>query len=270
MEDHEDNEKFHTVTSRWSDSIENVIKSVGESCEGYKWMNIFAAKKASKSYNTLMYSLIFIGPIAGIFSTISTVDNERSPTIQILVTVFSFLSGVLSAIIKFSKFEQKTSSHKNMAAKYASLEGNIRRQLSLYRNERVNAGDYLEWVTISFDDLFVSNPLMSDSIYQKWVEFAKKNGLIIPKQIGQIIEIEDNEDHISHLANVGKIDINKSDSDETINEDKVEIVVKGTNTIKREKKKRQREAVYTPTSELNKFTDKAMKYELSRLYRMPQ
>ncbi len=47
MESENENEhQFPTRTSEWSSSIETVIKDIGESCKGYKWMNIFSAKKA--------------------------------------------------------------------------------------------------------------------------------------------------------------------------------------------------------------------------------
>lgn len=281
MDDNKDEEKrFHTVTSRWSESVEKVIKGIGESCEGYKWMNIFAAKKASTRYNYFMYTLIFIGPVSGILSTLSIADgNEDSKTIQILVTIFSFVSGVISAIIKFSKFEQKSTSHKTIAARYASLEGNVRRQLSLYRNERVNAGDYLEWVSTSFENLFSSTPLMPDDIYQEWVTFAEKNGLVIPKKLGMTIDIEVSE-HVEHLAHVGEIGVNKNVSTDSSSEEQtrsverqetsptIDVVVQGTGTMKRNKHQRDRSVIYNSTPDLNRYTDSAMQYEMRRLYQL--
>lgn len=275
MSDKKDEPKhFPTVTSTWTETVEKVIKNIGESCEGYKWMNIFAAKKASTRYNTMMYCLIFIGPISGILSTLSVVvEKDSSKTIQILVTIFSFVSGVVSTVIKYSKYEQKTSSHKAIAAKYASLEGNVRRQLSLCRNERVNAGDYLEWVSTSYDDLFTSTPLMPDDIYLQWAQFAKQNGLNVPKRLGQIIEVADDE-YVANLSNVGQIGINNSDSSKDIPgqtaptrtdayEPTFEVVVQGPGTIKREKK---RSEICNSTVDLNRYTDTAMQYEMRRMY----
>lgn len=262
MSDKDEKTHFHTVTSTWTESIEKVIKDIGESCEGYKWMNIFAAKKTSRIYNILMYTLIFMGPLSGVLSTMSTVDEkDNSKTIQIIVTILSFISGVISTVIKFSRFEQKSISHKTVASKYASLEGNIRRQLSLYRDERVNAGNYLEWVSISFDDLFISTPLISDEIYQKWVEFAKQNGLHIPEQLGNTIEVAE----VSHLNNIGKIGINKSESVQDLRNSEhspFEVVIQGKDTMKRQ---RERGETCNTIHDLNRFADKAMQYEMKRL-----
>lgn len=261
--------EFHTTTSNWSDSIENVIKSIGEQCEGYKWMNLFAARRASFRHSILMYILIFIGPISGTLNSLTTVDeNDGSKIINILVTIFSFLTGVVSAIIKFSKYEQKSGSHKNIATKYASLEGNVRRQLSLYRQRRVNAGDYLEWVSKSFDELYNSTPLMPIDIEKRWIEFAKQNGMTIPKSLGETIHVERAD--IKVLTDVGKIDINEKEEKEIENDKSlpdIKIVMQGPGTMKREKHNRQRSEVYVPRAELNKYNDSAMAYEMRRLFR---
>lgn len=162
--------KFHTITSYWSENIENTIKEIQHNCEIYKFMNIESALKFSFRYDIILYCLIALGPIAGILSAISILFEEHAKAIQIIVTICSFVGGAFSSIIKFSKIEQKIISYKSVATKYASLEGNIKRQLSLPKEDRVNAGQYLEWVSISFDELFNSTPLMPDNVYKKWLQ----------------------------------------------------------------------------------------------------
>lgn len=246
-----DDNKFHITTSTWSDNIENILKEVGESCLGYKWMNIFAAKNNEVRYNTLMYISIVIGPIAGILSAVST-NNDATylPVVQIFITIFSFINGVISAVIKFSEFGEKSSVYKNTAAKYASLESNIRRQLSLFRNDRVNAGEYLEWISKSYDDLFTSSPLISDDIYQQWVKFAKQNGLSIPKEMGRVV-VDNNPAQIEQLTSTTSINIS--------NEHKNQLEIEH---------KRERTSMDGSATDLAKFSDGKMRYEMARLYRM--
>jgi hypothetical protein len=239
-----DENKFHTTTSNWSDNIETILKEMGESCLGYKWMNVYAARESEYRYAILMYISILIGPISGVLSTVS------SGYLQIVVTIFSFLSGVISAVIKFSQFEQKSLSHKTIASNYASLEGNIRRQLSLSREDRVNAGEYLEWVSKCYDDLFTASPLISDDIYQQWVKYAKENNICIPKELGRVVI--DNSSTIAQMKTVSTIDINKSH-----NRENIEIVVQ----------ERQRTALDGSNIDLSKYSDGKMRYEMARLYR---
>lgn len=196
-------EKFHTITKNWSINLENTLKEIGDSCIGYKWMNIFAARKNEKKYNYLMYISITLAPITGILSAISTTSNYGT-NLQILITTFSFFSGIISGIIKYSEFGDKALSYKTIASKYASLETNIKRQLSLPKEDRVNPGEYLEWITSSFDDLFTTSPLVSDDIYEQWVIFAKNNNLTITKDIGSFEKVFICKDKVENIEETKK------------------------------------------------------------------
>jgi hypothetical protein len=149
------------VQAEWTDSIEKVVKDIGKSCEEYKYINMNAARKATIKYDILMYAVIIIGPITGILSSFHTSSE--------IITIFSFISGVLSAVIKFSKFENRATTHKSISSKFASLQGNIQRQLSLDREQRQHASKYLDWISRSFDELFSSSPIIVDTVYQKWL-----------------------------------------------------------------------------------------------------
>jgi hypothetical protein len=247
----EEDKKFHTKTTKWSEDLENILKQIGESCIGYKWMNIFAARQNEKKYNIIMYLSIFIGPLAGVLSAIVTGDKTQA--VQIVVTLLSFTNGFLSAIIKFSAYGEKCLSYKNIASKYASLETNIRRQLSLSREDRVNAGEYLEWISSSFDELFTNTPLISDQIYKDWVVFAKKHNLTIPKDLGTCVSVH-NTDKVAQLSTTTSIDVNKEEKSIKQDEDHIEIVLKPRTTM---------DGINV---DLNKYSDGKMQYELSRLF----
>lgn len=163
--------------ANWSDQIELTIRDIEKSCQAYKWMNIRSAKKNSRTYSIFMYGSILLTTICGIISATST-----KYSLQLVVTILSFSSGTISAIIKFSQWEQKSITHKAIAAKYASLENNIRRQLSLTRDERIGAKEYLNWISNAYDELFSSAPLIPDEIYKQWQDAARQNNLTIPRQ----------------------------------------------------------------------------------------
>ena len=246
--------KFHTITSNWTDNIEKILKEMGESCLGYKWMNVYAAKKNDYRYSILMYISILIGPVSGVLSAVST--QNKTEFLQVIITVFSFMSGLISAIIKFSEFGEKATSYKATASKYASLEGNIRRQLSLSREDRVNAGEYLEWVSISYDELFSASPLISDDIYQEWVKFAKENSISVPKELGRVV-VDNSSDKIAQLSTRAAVDVNKDE-----HKSHIEVIVQDRPV------ERTRTAVDGSSIDLTKYSDGKMRYEMARLYRM--
>ena len=182
-----------TKSVRWDEDIENNVKELGEKAKGYKIMHIQEARRISRQYKWLMYSGIFLGPIAGLLSGIGAIINPSDGPVEwpIAATCAGFISGIVVAVTKFGKFEEKSSHHKLAASKYTSLESNVRRQLVLCRTERVNAVKYLEWIGNSFDDLFLASPLIARSIYTEYVKVAKENGLTVPDEYQLTINVNE-------------------------------------------------------------------------------
>jgi len=178
--------EFKIKTNLWNENLENQVKNIGLCCEKYTWITTYMAKNISFKYNLLMYMAIVIGPIAGILSSFS----EKNADITVLVTIFSFINGVLSAVIKFSNFEERSLKLKNIAVKYSSLSGNINRQLSLSPVDRVNSGSYLEWISSYYDQLFSETPLIGDDYIQKWKMYSSQNNIEVPKTPNADIKID--------------------------------------------------------------------------------
>ena len=145
----------------WNDKLESVAKDIGEDATGNKLMHIWEAQNNITKYNRLMMLGICIGPIGGLLSTIGAALNpDRDPTIPIISAIFGFLSGIFVAIIKFGKYDEKSNGHKQAVARYTSVESNVRRQLSLYRMDRIPASTYMEWLERKFEDIFLAAPLL--------------------------------------------------------------------------------------------------------------
>jgi hypothetical protein len=244
-------EKFRIVDSKWTGKIEQTLQDIGDRCIAYKWMNILSARNNEKKYNILMYCSILLGPITGIISAISAGDNVKYIiALQVLITTFSFVNGVISAITKFSEFGEKAFIYKNIASKYASLENNIKRQLSLSRSERVNPASYSEWITSSFDDIFTSSPLISDDIYTAWTVFAKKHNLTVK----EIVEPVRKRANTEEVCKTEEAEAKKDDEEEA-----------------KENPNKKLEKPKSDTIEIvvqQDFSDGRMRYELERLSRM--
>jgi len=174
----------------WNHSIEEVVKHIGESSKAYKIMHIKEAQKANEIYNYLMLSGIVLGPMAGIVSAIGSSLNISSyPSITISQIILGFLSGIFIAILKFGKYDEISSSNKSAAAKYSSLEANVRRQLSLYRSDRITAKDYIEWLETKYEEIVTSAPLLSNNVFEQYTKLAKENNWIVPDQYNEVIDI---------------------------------------------------------------------------------
>ena len=210
-EEHHDDIKLPDNIS-WNSKIETNVKEIGEKSKGYKIMHIQSSRKISRKHNLLMYSGILLGPLAGLLSGIGAILKIGAMEFPIAATCAGFVSGIVVAVSKFGKFEEKISHHKLAASKYTSLESNVRRQLDLGRTDRVNAGKYLEYVGSSFDELFLASPFVARHIYEDYVKIAQKHGLVVPDEYGLTINVDKSyqKNKFNEMKNVSAIGVNDS------------------------------------------------------------
>jgi hypothetical protein len=245
-------------TSSWNDKIENTVLSIGKSSKSYKHMHMTYAQQTSRMYSICTIIGICLGPLAGIISTVSaSLHPKEDPTFSIIIAVLSSMSGIVVAIIKFGNYEELSSSHKTTAAKYTSLESNVRRQLALYRDDRIHAKTYLAWIGSSFDELFMASPLIPEKIQKEYSTNAQKVGLFVPNPYKSTININKKyeNDTIKSIVNNEEIEINRLQAVLNTEESSPMLEVR---TIKRT-------TTLAQFPELSKYSDGQMAYEMSRM-----
>ena len=157
--------------NKWNSKIEDAINLIRKQCLLYKKMHTEVSLNNTNKYSFFMISAIVTTPLSGVVTAIGTIICRELIDLQIYAitsTVLSFISGILITIIKFNKYDEISYSHKTAAARYISLEENIKRQLLLYKEDRINAHEYLNWISKSFDDLYISSPDFDSCILQKY------------------------------------------------------------------------------------------------------
>jgi hypothetical protein len=217
MNIHSEFKKLEKNTSNnisWNSSIENNVQEIEEKSKGYKIMHLQQARKMNRVYGRLMFTGIALGPLAGLISAIKVMikpmGNEyQDIAFSISVIFISFLSGISVAITKYGRYEEKGSHHKVAASKYKGLESNVKRQLVLSREDRINAVKYLDYVGGKFDDLFTSSPLISRSIYNNYVEVANTSGISIPDEYGLNLKTYKRFSSPSLIKNTINLDLEK-------------------------------------------------------------
>jgi len=189
--------------SQWNYKLEKSIQSLGELSLGYKWMHCEMAKDNVVVYDRIMYSSILMGPIAGVLNTVNSYIGDTM-VIPILITFFSFLTGVLVSILKFANYEEKIANHKASAAHYTSLANNARIQLNLERPDREDPKQYIIWYTTSYGNLFESSPILPDYVMSKYRCHAKKYGFKIPGEVGILLDTSSDNSPRKELAELKK------------------------------------------------------------------
>ena len=176
----------------WNNLIEQNIKTIGHTSMGYKEMHRIVSSDVTRVYNIITVFAILIGSVTSTLSMIQTLlYPEQDVVLPIIITCTGVITSIISGVIKFAKFEEVTTANKQAYIKYSNLENNIRRQLSIDRDSRINPTKYLEWVETKFEDIIKSAPLLPNSAYNEYEIIAEKNNLPIPDQYNSIILIND-------------------------------------------------------------------------------
>ena len=237
----------------WNEKIEIVAKNIGEDAKSYKLMHIIQAQKAHDIYNQLTIWGIIIGPFSGVLNAINQSLQPDSPIIPIIVIILSFISGILVAMVKFGKYDEITNANQSAAARYTGLEANIRRQLSLYRINRVKAKTYLEWIEVKYEEILISAPLLSTAVYNKFIKRAKKEGWKVPNKDEYVIAINKEE-----CARETAIPSSRQQQSEP--EQQSEPAAQPKLIVKRS-------LTMAKMPEINQYSDRMLQYEMNRLMR---
>lgn len=251
---------------KWNNRLEGVLKDIGNDSMAYKIMHLTEAQQSMETYDRLTILGIVAGPLAGIVSAIgASLNMSDFPAIVISEIILGFLSGVIVAILKYGKYDEVSTSNKSAAAKYASLEANVRRQLSLYRADRMHSNSYIEWVETKYDEILASAPLIHTNIYQKYSVKAKEEGWNIPNSYSHAIIINEDFENHKTMEMLNKKQI-ATIEEENITEIKLDIPQKRDTTLKGIKNiKLSRTNTMSKIPEINSCSDQMLNYEMKRM-----
>jgi hypothetical protein len=251
-----ENEPVNKFSSyRWNEKIEISAKDIGDNSKGYKIMHLNEAQKNKKKYNIFMILGIFLGPMAGVFSAVNSVLNpDENPVLPILSSLFGFAAGCIITIVRFGKYDETIVANKQAAARYTGIESSVRRQLGLYRKDRVQADQYMKWLESKFEELFMSAPLLPSNAYEEYSSLAKSLNIEIPNQYTDTIKI--NTEYEQNISNKDEIKINifedQNETEPKFQGKEVEVEV-------------ERSVGIPNFPELNQYSDKMLEYEIKRM-----
>tara|TARA_Y100000389_G_C17471034_1_gene530937 strand:+ start:5845 stop:6609 length:765 start_codon:yes stop_codon:yes gene_type:complete len=150
----------------WNSKLEDAARDIGQQARSYKNMHILQAQKASRHHKYLVWSGIIIGPLSSVLSSIGlALEMENNPVISIIVIILGFLSGTIVTAVKFGKYDEVCNANKSAAARYTSIEANIRRQLGMSKKDRQQAASYMDWLETKYQEILLAAPLVSAKIY---------------------------------------------------------------------------------------------------------
>jgi hypothetical protein len=259
------------LKGEWNSRLEEAALDIGHAAQGYKHMHIIEAQKANKRHTWLMGTGIIMGPLASVLSSVGLALNlEADPGIAISVIVMGFLSGIVVAAVKFGKYDEVSSANKSAAARYTSIEANVRRQLGLYRKDRIPAIAYMDWLETKYEELLLSAPLISARTHTRYVKQAQRQGLPTPDHYDRNISINTSRTRDTIDSSHIQVKVTQEEQDDTDNEDIGILQDKVKRTTKKPPSRMivRRASAMATIPQLNQCSDKMLQYEMQRLMGM--
>lgn len=203
------------ISSTWNDAQEKLLKGISERSNCMRWLH----NQCNLHFESLNFYFtipnVVISTLNGGF-TMSLTSLFPDPTNQKVATtiigLISIFSGVLITMNQYMKSQQMMEAHRSAALSHGKLHRLIINELTLSRDQRMNALDFLKLVRSEQDRLENTSPSILPQIILKFnVQFADKQ-IEKPEIAGDLDETEVNSASRKHRKNLDTIEYSINNS----------------------------------------------------------
>jgi len=184
----EETENTTDIILSWNSGEEDLLKGIAERSNCMRWMH----ERCESRYETFNFYLTVPSIIMSTLSGTATIGlnslpKEYQPISSVVVGLFTLSIGVLTSLNQYMKSSQLAESHRAAAISYGKLHRLISAELSMRRDQRVEAQDFLTKVRSEQDRLQEMSPGISEPIIQKFKEeFELRTDLEKPEIVGNL------------------------------------------------------------------------------------
>lgn len=155
----------------WNESLEELMASEGEKCRGLAWLHTQAELKYSRLNTYIALPVIVLSTLTGFFSASAGSILPEGNITQGALGGVSVLVGVLNTVGSFFAWAKRSEGHKVAYLTYSKLYRFISIEMSLPRDQRMRAKDFLKTIRDQIDRLGEICPAIPPDII---VEFNKR------------------------------------------------------------------------------------------------
>jgi hypothetical protein len=155
-------------TNNWTDKQEKLLIKWAEKAAGYRWLHNTARMKFKRFHDYLSYPTIILSSITGVggfavlnpssSTEVSTSNQMKILIIQYLFAFMNVISSIINSIAKFTNSMQLSESHSSLCVQYSKFYRNIDMELSLEKNNRVNAVKFVARCRQEYDRMLSESP----------------------------------------------------------------------------------------------------------------
>lgn len=192
----ENSETSAEVASSWNSSHETLLAAIADRANCYRWLHTKCELLYEKLNFYLTVPSITVSAIAG-SATIgmsSMFASESQQSASTIIGLLTLACGVLTSVNQFMKTAQFAEAHRTAAIAYGKLHRVISCELTLRRDQRVNATDFLKVVRAEQDRLHESTPNIVERVIQQFrKEFKDNTSLEKPEIVGDLDHVVVNQ-----------------------------------------------------------------------------
>jgi hypothetical protein len=144
--------------------LEDLIASEGEKALAYQWLHDKAEKRYSHLNTILTLPVIVFSTLAGTASIGSKSLFGDSDFASVGIGLVSILVGVLNTVSSFFGWAKRSEGHRIATITYAKLHRFVSVELSLPREQRVAAKEFLKQVREQTDRLMETSPAVPQPV----------------------------------------------------------------------------------------------------------
>lgn len=144
----------------WSVQLEDLIAQEGEKCRGLAWIHQHAEQEAGKKNNYIMLPVIVLSTLSGTASVGSSAlfGTDNSGISSIVIGLVSISVGILNTVNSYFAYAKKSEAHRIAYLHYSKLFTWVSVELSLPRNERMDAEEMLKQLRGEMERLAETTP----------------------------------------------------------------------------------------------------------------
>ena len=148
----------------WDESVERLLQKYcdeAQTRESLHRRSFYRYKKLTTCFNL---PVIVLSCLSGSFQFLSKGYPEIEQHIVTGTASLSILTAIISAVASYLKLGESTSKHEQSANAWLLFHNEVKHQLSLRRDKRQDAEEFLKTCKTSYDRLFELSPICSSTM----------------------------------------------------------------------------------------------------------
>lgn len=205
LEEDEESISSSEIASSWTDAQEHLLAGLADKANCLRWMHSECYSMYDRYNFYLTIPSIIVSALSGsaTMALPSMVPKEYQQAASIVVGVTTLCSVVLTSLNQHMKTSQFAELHRAASVVYGKLHSVISSELSLRRDQRMHAIEFVKVVRAEYDRLQETAPHIASSVRSRFQSsIQNKTSLELPEILGDFEHVTANREKRSAIVPV--------------------------------------------------------------------